>query len=37
VTMPGEVPREVAAHHREPRDTDLSKFSHPWKLSFGVL
>jgi hypothetical protein len=26
---PGEIPREVAAHHRESRDTDLSKFSHP--------
>jgi len=28
--MPGEVPREVAAHDSKPGDTDLSEFSsHP--------
>jgi hypothetical protein len=29
VAMPGEVPREVAAHDSKSGDTDLSEFSHP--------
>jgi hypothetical protein len=29
VTMPGEVPREVATHDSKSGDTNLSEFSHP--------